>query len=150
MKAIEKTASLSLRGSCHCGNLSYELTTNVPAAEIRARACDCRFCRIHAAANWSDPAGLVIIRAIDTQQLQKYRFALKTADFYLCRTCGSYLGAVLEDETGAWATINLRLADTEFRSKPASYGAEDTAARIERRRRLWTPAKIILGDHLRV
>lgn len=85
------------------------------------------------------------IRVTDGDCLQQYRFALETADFYICRTCGSYLGAVLEDGTGAWSTVNLRLSDLDLKGRPASYSDEDTAARIARRKRLWTPTKVIIG-----
>jgi len=130
-------------GACHCKNLSYELTTGIPAADIRARACDCSFCRAHGAQNWSDPAGAVVIRIADQQQLQRYRFALRTADFYICRTCGNYLGAILADSDGTWSTVNLRLAGMPLQAEPASYGAEDIDARITWRKKFWTPTTLV-------
>lgn len=136
----------TVRGACHCGNLSYELATDRPPEAIGARACDCRFCRIHGALNWSDPLGSVVIRIADERNLNRYRFALRTADFYVCRCCGTYLGAVLVDDEGAWATVNLRLSELAVRAAAASYGGEDTTARIERRKRVWTPARILIEN----
>lgn len=136
----------SLCGTCHCGNLSFELCTRTPTEEIRARACDCSFCRIHAAKNWSDPNGTVVIRVRDEQHLQKYRFGLRTADFYICTICGAYLGAVLNGDGGPWATVNLRLTGLTVPADLASYGAEDANDRIARRRRVWTPTRIMHGD----
>jgi hypothetical protein len=136
-------------GTCHCRNLSYELCTRTPLEDIRARACDCRFCRIHAAKNWSDPAGSVVIRIANPQDLQKYRFALRTADFYICRVCGTYLGAVLVDDGGIWSTVNLRLSELTVGEETATYGSEDTAGRIERRKRAWTPTTIVSGKRQR-
>lgn len=133
---------ITILGTCHCGNLSYELTTRTPPGEIRARACDCRFCRVHGALNWSDPDGSVVIRIAHEQNLQRYRFALRTADFYVCRTCGAYLGAVLTDDEDAWSTVNLRLSELSVEQETASYGTEDTTQRIERRKRVWTPTTI--------
>lgn len=133
----------SISGSCHCGNLSYELRTAIPKSGIRARACDCRFCRIHAALNWSDPDGRALIRISDEQRLQRYRFALRTADFFICTICGAYLGAVLFDEDGTWSTVNLRLSGLLTSEEPASYGAETEMDRVERRKRLWTPSEIV-------
>lgn len=135
----------TILGACHCGNLSFELETDMAATDIVARACDCRFCRIHAARNWSDPAGLAKIRVREPHVLQQYRFALRTADFYLCRMCGAYLGAVLSHDSRAWSTVNLRLTTLDVAEAPASYGAEDTAARIERRKRVWTPTELRLS-----
>lgn len=135
----------TVAGACHCKNLSFELLTRTPLKDIRARACDCSFCRIHAAMNWSDPQGSVTIRIADEQYLQKYRFALRTADFYICRVCGSYLGAVLSDDEGTWSTVNLRLSRLTVDEEPASYGTEDTIDRVTRRKRIWTPTTIVTG-----
>lgn len=131
----------TIAGACHCRNLSYELVTD--ASRIEARACDCSFCRIHAASNWSDPDGTLTIRVRDERQLQKYRFGLGTADFYICRTCGAYLGAVLSDPDGAWATVNLRLSGLVVGERAVSYAAESAAGeRIARRKRVWTPTRV--------
>ncbi|MEO0997722.1 MAG: hypothetical protein AAFX58_09405 [Pseudomonadota bacterium] len=136
----------TFRGRCHCGNLHYETTTAIAAGDIRARACDCRFCRLHGARNWSDPGGSTAIAIADETQLRRYRFALKTADFLICKRCGVYLGAVLEAGDGCWSTINLRLADLDPVVETASFGHEDTAGRVDRRRRVWTPTTVAYGD----
>lgn len=135
----------TIRGACHCGNLSFELLTPILPKDIRARACDCAFCRVHAAQNWSDPDGQALIRVSDEQHLQTYRFALRTADFYICTICGAYLGAVLATDGGTWSTVNLRLTNLNVSEEAASYGAEDTRDRIERRKRVWTPTRIQIG-----
>lgn len=124
-------------------DLSFELSTGIPPEQVRPRACDCRFCRIHGAKNWSDPQGEAIIRVADERRLHRYRFGLKTADFFICRVCGAYLGAVLSDADGAWCTVNLRLTDLAADDRPASYQAEDTAARVQRRKQVWTPVAIL-------
>ena len=135
-------------GACHCGNLSYELVT--AAEPVEARACDCSFCRIHAAINWSDPNGSLTIRIADERDLQKYRFGLGTADFFICRTCGAYLGAVLADLDGAWSTVNLRLSALVVGARAASYGDESSAERIARRKRVWTPTRVEIGFRQRL
>ena len=137
--------NLLLSGTCHCGNLSYEVRSRVPFSKILARACDCNFCRIHAAKNWSDPEGFANICIGDVKKLQKYKFALKTADFYICRECGAYLGAVLSDQDGTWSTVNLRLIKSPIISEIANYGVENTSERIERRKRVWTPTVVTDG-----
>ena len=68
--------------------------------------------------------------------MQRYRFALKTADFYICRVCGAYLGAILSDDEGTWSTVNLRLSALTVDEEPASYGSEDTFNRVTRRKRV--------------
>jgi hypothetical protein len=135
-----------IAGSCHCGNLTYRLLTHTALAEIRARACDCKFCRIHAAQNWSDPHGSVRIHVERLHELNKYRFASRTADFFVCRACGAYLGAVLTEGDTAWSTVNLRLSDLSVHQQSVSYGAEDSDQRIARRKRVWTPTTIEIGS----
>lgn len=134
----------TITGACHCNNLSFELTSSIAPEDIRARACDCRFCRIHGARNWSDPKGSAIIRIADPGQLQKYRFALRTADFYVCRVCGAYLGAVLTEKRQCVSTVNLRLTKSNAEDEPASYGAEDITGRVDRRLKVWTPTVVIM------
>lgn len=133
-----------ITGTCHCGNLSFELHTRVAPDAIRARACACGFCRMHGARTWSDPEGSVTLRVADGRQLQRYRFGLRTADFLVCRICGAYLGALLQEGDAAWSTVNLRLADPEVSATAAHYDAEDAAGRIARRRRAWTPASVVI------
>lgn len=137
--------SHTITGACHCRNLSFELTTRVSLDDIRPRACDCSFCRSHGAQNWSDAEGATVIRIANQNELQRYRFALRTADFYICRICGCYLGAILADTDGTWSTVNLRLSGLALKTEVARYGAEDTMARISRRKRVWTPTTIIAG-----
>ena len=132
-----------IEGRCHCGNLSFEITTDIAAADIVARACDCSFCRRHGTRNWSDANGSAKVRVKDSQQLQKYQFGLSAADFFICTTCGTYAGAVLADDDGTWATLNLRLTDLyDVPEQAASYGTEGWAARVARRKALWTPTQI--------
>ncbi|HEU4620311.1 MAG TPA: aldehyde-activating protein [Gammaproteobacteria bacterium] len=115
-------ATHTISGRCHCGNLSFELRTRTAPEDIAARACDCRFCRMHAAVSWSDPNGTALIRISHEPHLQKYRFALRTADFYICTTCGAYLGAVLSEGERSWSTVNLRLTDLSVEA-----GVDDSA-----------------------
>lgn len=137
-------SSTVIKGACHCGNISFELVTEKAPGAIRARACDCRFCRIHASMNWSDPEGTATIQISDERRLNRYRFGLRTADFYICRECGAYVGAVLTDDDESWSSLNLRLTDREFSEEPANYDSESEAGRIARRKRAWTPTRIIV------
>lgn len=132
-----------INGACHCGNIDFELTTDIAAPDIVARACDCSFCRMHVTKNWSDPQGRATLRVRDEAKLQRYRFGLEAVDFYICATCGGYAGAVLRDDEGTWATLNLRLTDLrENPVAPASYGAQSGEENRMRRKRVWTPTTV--------
>lgn len=131
------------RGSCHCGAIGFRYATGVSPESWSIRACQCRFCRAHDALSTSDPAGTLEFSCDDPKLLQRYRFALRTADFLLCRRCGVYVGAVIETPLGRFGIINTHAFD----ESPAdiaevgaiSYEGENTAGRVSRREERWTP-----------
>jgi hypothetical protein len=117
--------------------------TAVPVSRWQVRACQCSFCRTHAALTASDPAGSVEFRFHRPDELHLYRFALKTADFVLCRNCGTYLGARITTPRGSYAVVNVRALRRLPPDLPAAqamtYDAESPEARIARRESRWTP-----------
>ena len=136
----ERSQAMVLQGQCHCGNLSFRLEANGP---LRPRACQCRFCRSHGAVCASDPAGRAIITILDQALVSRYRFAQRTADFLICRSCGVYLGAVLQTPKGCYSTLNLRAAELELpAADPVDYDGESTDARVHRRAAKWTPTEL--------
>ncbi len=130
-------------GSCHCGNIEIAFETNLTPEGLSVRACSCSFCRSHGARSTSDPKGSVKISIHDSNQLIRYRFGLKTADFLICKRCGVYLAAVMTEGDKSYATVNISTFDflERFRKKPAtvSYDGENEAERIARRKANWTP-----------
>lgn len=80
---------------------------------------------------------------IDSEsQLQRYRFGRQTADFLVCRTCGTYIAAMLTTPRGRFATVNinaLRDPVAVGSAKPISYDGESAEQRQERREQRWTP-----------
>ena len=129
-------------GSCHCGKLIASFETRKTPQELGVRTCQCDFCRRHGAVNISDPDGAVVIDAAE-RVVHRYRFALKTADFLICKECGVYIAAVIGAGEAIRSTINVAgLRMKEFRGieeQPMRYGAEDAAARVDRRKEKWTP-----------
>ena len=130
-------------GSCHCGAIGYRFRSASAAATWPMRACQCRFCRAHDVVSTSDPDGDLELFATDRRHLQRYRFALRTADFLVCSHCGVYIGAVIESGDGRFGIINVRALEAPPKrlapATAASYDAEDTQGRIARRERRWTP-----------
>lgn len=131
------------RGSCHCGAIGFEYVTAIDPGDWPVRACQCRFCRAHHALSTSDPGGELRFLAGEPEQLQRYRFALRTADFLLCRRCGVYVGAVIAGSEGYRGIINTHALvgarNTVAAPEAVSYEGEDVAGRIARRERRWTP-----------
>jgi len=144
--------------SCHCGKLKASFETQKMPRELGVRTCQCDFCRRHGAVNISDPDGAVVVDAAE-RDLHRYRFALRTADFLICKECGVYIAAVIGEGENIRSTINvvgLRMKEfLDIEEQPMQYGAEDVAARIDRRHQKWTPtrftdvalAKSFFGPH---
>jgi hypothetical protein len=136
-----------LVGSCHCGNLELAFETRQQPGDVTVRACACSFCRHHGARTVSDPDGRIVFVVHDPTELNRYRFGLGTADFLLCRTCGCYVGAIIEDAGSVYAIVNvnaLQTPDVFARGAvPVSYDGEATAERQARRRARWTPAEVV-------
>jgi hypothetical protein len=133
----------SFTGGCHCGNLAYIFEASASLETLGLRLDMCGFCRSHGARNTSDPNGTMRIHVRDASKLSRYRFGQKTADFLVCRDCGVYIGALLEDDGKAWFTVNVNsLADKpplDFPAVPHDFDSEDTHTRIARRKAKWTP-----------
>jgi hypothetical protein len=139
-----KGMAMTLTGSCHCGNLSVRFDTAIAPEEIEVRACQCSFCRRHNQRSVTDPQGSVTIGVADPELLSRYRFGLATADFLVCRRCGVYLGAVMEDDGLVWATINVNALDDRDRfgaGKAVTFEGEEAGGRVARRKAKWTPAR---------
>ena len=132
-------------GTCHCEAIGFAYETAVASEAWPLRACGCRFCRSHGAVTTSDPCGALELTRRDTDQLMRYRFGLRTADFWTCRTCGVYLGAVTSD--GRFGIINTNaLVDRPVQlssPQPMSYDGETAAVRTARREQRWTPMRPI-------
>ena len=130
-------------GRCHCGNISYVFDASAGLDVLGLRACQCSFCRAHGARTTSDPNGTFRIKVEDAERLQRYRFGLNTADFLICRECGFFVGAMMEEGGQRWITVN---ANT-IRPVPAydiagaahDFGGEDASGRGDRRKLRWTP-----------
>lgn len=130
-------------GACHCGAIRWIYRTDIEPSQWVVRACQCSFCRAHAAQCTSDPAGTVEFSCDDAALLSHYCFALKSAEFLVCASCGVYVGAVLKSSDGNFATLNLRSMKTPVDglrdAAPVSYESEEMVARIARRLSKWTP-----------
>lgn len=91
----------------------------------------------------SDPDGDLAFSAADAQALNRYRFAMRTADFLLCRNCGVYIGAVIETGSGRYGIVNTHALSNAPKNMagvaPISYEAEQKGGRIARRESRWTP-----------
>lgn len=134
-------------GGCHCGAITIDYESTVAPEATEVRACLCRFCRKHGSRAVSDPEGKLTVILHDPAAVQRYRFGLATADYFLCARCGVYVAAILaEGDTLYGIAIVNALDDAALFTeapRPADYSAEDEAARRRCRRTRWTPAEIV-------
>ena len=130
-------------GHCHCGAIGFTYTTSRAPAEWFIRACQCAFCRAHGVLTTSDPAGSLAFGCTDPARLERYRFGLRTADFFLCNRCGVYVGAAMATASGRYGIISVNalaaLPAELARPQPMSYEGETGAQREGRRAERWTP-----------
>jgi hypothetical protein len=133
--------AITLHGSCHCGRLRTEFSTNQNPSDFTPRACDCSFCRKHGAAYVSDPAGRLLVLARHGA-LRKYRQGSNTADFLLCGQCGVLVAVTFEHADRVYGAVNIGCLDgtTGFMApvpaSPQMLGAEEKASRWLK---LWIP-----------
>jgi hypothetical protein len=138
-----------LKTSCHCGALRGLFTPARPLAGLSLRACACSFCSRHRARTVTDPQGQLVLQADAEELLGRYRFGnLRIAEMLICRTCGYYLGAVMEDGGQLFGTLNVNGAEGfTFAQEPAraDYQGEGAEERRARRRKSWTPTVLAVG-----
>ena len=132
-------------GSCHCGAVQIELTSAKQPAEMRIGRCACSFCRRHGARTMGDPGGAVAFHAAP-DAVSRYRFGLGITDYLLCARCGTYVGAIMEDEGRSIGIVNVNMLDIRDTFDPAPplhvYDGENTEKRRARRRKFWMPATL--------
>lgn len=128
---------------CHCGAVQARYQTSLAPAAWSIRACQCSFCKAHAALSTSDPNGRLTFMAVDPTSLHRYSFGTRSAAFLICRNCGVYIGARMESEKGHFGILNIRALSPVPTSLPEpaarDYGNEDVGTRRSRREVLWTP-----------
>ena len=139
----------SVSGGCHCGNVRVELQLPRDPEAYVPRACDCDFCRKHAAAYVSDPHGALRIWIRDERRAGRYHQGSGTAEMLVCRNCGVLIGALYPAEGSAYGAVNVRTLEERARFapeqsvSPQSLSASD---KVRRWREIWfADVSIIAG-----
>ena len=132
-----------IHGSCHCGNLSFDLSWDPDPAEIPARACGCSFCVKHGGVWTSNPQGSLTIRTGNARLPAPYTFGTHTASFHICSRCGVPVVVTSQIAGRTYAVVNVNSFDNVdpamLRRKPASFDGETEGERLARRQRNWIP-----------
>ena len=130
-----------IRGSCHCGNLSFSLGWEPDPATIPARSCGCAFCVKHGGVWTSHPNARLKISVADPAGLSKYEFGTRTAQFHVCTRCGVVPVVTSRINGRDYAVVNVNAFDGVARSlirpSPADFDGEQPGERLARRQRHW-------------
>jgi hypothetical protein len=130
-----------ISGSCHCGNISFDLTWQPEPTEIPARACTCSFCTKHAGVWTSCPSGSLKVAVRDPALVSRYVFGTKTAQFHICSSCGVVPVVISRIDGRLYAVVSVNALEgvrsSLLRHAPASFEEESEDARLARRRRSW-------------
>lgn len=132
---------MQVHGSCHCGNISFELSWDPGPKEIPARACGCTFCRKHGGVWTSNPSGALRVRVKDPRAVSRYAFGTHTADFHVCGRCGvvPVVTSTIDGHLYAVVSVNAfeNVDPALLKHAEVSFDGEEEAARLARRKRGW-------------
>ena len=130
-----------IRGSCHCGNISFRLDWQPESAEIAARICDCSFCTKHGGVWTSCRSGSLDVQFKDPSRVSRYSFGTRTAVFHVCAECGAVPVVTSEIDGRTYAVVSVNALDgvdqIRITRTPVSFDGEDATTRLARRARNW-------------
>jgi hypothetical protein len=133
----------NILGKCHCGNIAYEFLWPESGHEIPVRACSCTFCRKHNGVYTSHPQGQLIARVSDQSHVNKYAFGTKTAEFFICTTCGVVPFVISQIQGQTYAVVNVNTFEDvnpeDLMSSVTNFDSESIDGRLQRRARNWIP-----------
>lgn len=101
----------TVKGGCHCENISYAAEFPKALHVYSPRACNCKLCKSHGAVYASDKNGTLSIKVKNEGELRRYRQGSRIADFLICKNCGVMTGVLYEDAGGIYGSINVRSSE---------------------------------------
>jgi hypothetical protein len=138
-----------IHGSCHCGNISFQLDWEPSPSTIPARACVCSFCTKHGGVWTSNPRGSLEVLVRDSSLVSRYSFGTRTALFHVCRQCGAVPVVTSELDGHLYGVVSVNafndVPQSLLRRSPASFESEDVESRLARRKRNWVPNVRFVG-----
>ncbi len=130
-----------LRGSCHCGNIRFVFTTDKADSELPKRECQCSFCLHHGRISTSDPEGELCISITAADEVSRYRFGHRTADFHVCRTCGGVPVVTSDVDNSKFGLVDVRMIEdfpwSRAEATPHDFEGEAVGDRHARRKSYW-------------
>jgi hypothetical protein len=129
-------------GSCHCGNIRFVFSTAKPASDLPKRECQCSFCRQHGRISTSDPDGHLRVIIDHEDNVSRYRFGHRTADFLVCRVCGLVPVVTSEVDGRTIGLVDVKMMKnfpwSRDELKAHDFDGETGENRMARREANWT------------
>lgn len=139
---------LPVSGGCSCGNIKAVVNLSRPSVDYTPRCCDCDFCTEKGAAYVSDPQGSLSFIVADPSNFEKrYQDAEGIAQFLICKSCDTLVGATYTDDK-VYGTLNQKILDKEVpfsASTAASPKTLDKRSKVARWKELWFQNVVIKG-----
>jgi hypothetical protein len=132
---------MRILGSCHCGNIGFELTWRPSPSEIPARACTCSFCIKHGGVWTSHPDASLSVSVKEPAGVSKYAFGTHTAEFHVCSRCGVVPMVTSRIDGRLYAVVSVNALEgvdpSLLRRASANFDGEGEETRLERRKKNW-------------
>ena len=109
---------MKYRGSCHCGNVAYEVEGTIDGA----MACNCSMCERKGSLLWFVPRDAMRLTTPESNA-KTYLFNKHVIEHRFCPECGIHAYAYGIDQKGnKMAAINVRcLTDIDLESIPVTH-----------------------------
>ena len=109
---------MTLKGSCHCGKVAFEVAGELTGA----MACNCSLCQRKGALMWFVARDKLNLLSGD-DEMTTYTFNKHVIKHRFCRTCGIHaFGEGVDPKGNAMAAINIRcLENIDLPSIPVQH-----------------------------
>lgn len=109
---------MQYQGSCHCGQVAFEVEGQIDGA----MACNCSICQRKGSLLWFVPRDQLKLLTPESQ-MATYTFNKHVIRHYFCPTCGIHpVGEGSDPKGNAIAAINIRcLEDIELEAVPVTH-----------------------------
>ncbi len=98
---------MTLKGSCHCGKVTFEADGEIDGA----MSCNCSICQRKGSLMWFVPRDALRVTAGE-DQLSNYTFNKHVINHRFCPTCGIHpFGDGTDPKGNKMAAINIRCID---------------------------------------
>ena len=129
-------------GACACGAVRVLYHSHKPLQELRARACQCDYCRPTGAAYLSGTDSELHIKLKDSRYLYAHRFGTASADFMHCAVCNTQVFVRCEWEGRLYALVSVGVLEERAALAgfdEVDYEGESLDQRLQRRAQHWVP-----------